>query len=75
MDEAEQVLDRLRKIELLDGQQAPAEVLLGELRELLAEAEAWARLEAPGTAGVDALRAALEHGEESLLGAERTLVA
>ena len=45
MDEATKVLERLRRIDALDRGQAPARLLLGELRELVREAEAWARLE------------------------------
>ena len=39
------MLERLRRIDELDRGQAPAGLLLGELRELVREAEAWARLE------------------------------
>jgi hypothetical protein len=45
MEEAQAVLDRLRRIEALEGLGSPADVLLGELRALVAEAEAWARRE------------------------------
>ncbi len=45
MDEAERVLDRLERIRELNECDAPAGVLLGELRELVAEAEEWARAE------------------------------
>ena len=45
MDEATKVIERLRRIDALDREQAPAPLLLGELRELVREAEAWARLE------------------------------
>jgi len=61
VDEATQVLGRLARIESLEGEGAPAEQLLGELRLLLAEAEAWSRHEG-GEAGAEAvgkLRAAL----------------
>jgi hypothetical protein len=45
IDEATRVLERLERIEALDrGRVGPA-VLLGELRALVGEAEAWARLE------------------------------
>lgn len=40
-----QVLKRLERIESLDQGRAPMPVLLGELRALVGEAEAWARLE------------------------------
>jgi hypothetical protein len=38
-------LERLQRIEALEQLRAPAHELLGELRELVGEAEAWARLE------------------------------
>jgi hypothetical protein len=44
-DEAAMVLNRLERIEALDRERAPAGRLLGELRELVREAEAWARVE------------------------------
>ena len=79
MDESERVLERLRRIEALEQESAPAAVLLNEVRALLAEAEKWVRSEACGNAraeaAVDALRGALETREETALAAERTLVA
>src|SRR5262249_39646968 len=45
MDEAEAVLERIERIQELDRADAPAEVLLGELRQLVVEAEEWARAE------------------------------
>ena len=45
MDEARCVLERLDRIESLDRAGAPAGELLGELRELVREAEAWAARE------------------------------
>src|SRR5262249_29385297 len=45
MDEAERVLARLELIESLDPDTVPASRLLGELRALVREAEAWARVE------------------------------
>ena len=50
MDESEAVLERLARIEALDGTGASPEVLVEELRALLAEAEAWSRREG-GEAG------------------------
>ncbi len=49
-DEAAKVLRRLERIEALDRERASAKRLLGELRELVREAEAWARLEGDGRA-------------------------
>jgi hypothetical protein len=45
MDEARAVLARLERIEALDRARADPALLLGELRELVHEAEAWARRE------------------------------
>jgi hypothetical protein len=45
VDEAMKVLERLRRIDELERVQAPPRLVLGELRELVREAEAWARLE------------------------------
>ena len=44
MDDTERVLVRLRRIELMRAT-APAAAVLGELRLLVPEAEAWARAE------------------------------
>jgi len=63
VEEARAVLARLERIEELEHLDVPAEVLLGEVRALLTEAEAWGRAEPAGTdAAVDSLdrcRAAL----------------
>jgi hypothetical protein len=45
VDEATQLLRRLERIESLDRGRVPTPLLLGELRALVREAEAWARLE------------------------------
>jgi hypothetical protein len=45
MDEARAVLARLERIEALERSGAPARAVLDELRELVQEAEAWARRE------------------------------
>ena len=45
MDEARAVLARLDRIEALEREGAPPGALLEELRELVQEAEAWAREE------------------------------
>jgi hypothetical protein len=49
MEEARAVLTRLERIEALDRNAAPADVLLEEVRALLREAEAWVRVEPVGT--------------------------
>jgi len=49
MDEARAVLARLERIESLERARAPAAALLAEVRALLAEAEAWVRVEPQGT--------------------------
>jgi hypothetical protein len=79
MDEARRVLDRLDRIETLHRDGASPVVLLGELQELLGEAEAWARAEgARADVAQDAVgrvRRALERGEKTDRGCQRTLVA
>jgi hypothetical protein len=50
VDEARAVLERLRRIELLEREGATAPHLLAEVRALLVEAEAWVRAEPSGTA-------------------------
>jgi hypothetical protein len=45
MDEAAKVLARLERIDVLGRERARSGELLGELRALVREAEAWARLE------------------------------
>ena len=45
MDEARAVLGRLERIEELERAGASAPALLGELRALVREAEAWARID------------------------------
>jgi len=61
MDEAAAVIERLARIEALDASGAPAGQLLAELRQLVAEAEAWSRLEGGdrGASAVERLRSAL----------------
>ncbi|MFZ1878674.1 MAG: hypothetical protein WAU41_00795 [Gaiellaceae bacterium] len=59
MDEATRVLARLERIEALDRGRAGSAVLLDELRALVGEAEAWARLEGDARAR-GAARAAAE---------------
>jgi hypothetical protein len=45
MDEAEKVLERLRRIRELDEARAAPALLIDELRELVSEAEGWVRVE------------------------------
>jgi hypothetical protein len=45
MDEARAVMKRLDRIEALDREHSDPAALLAELRELVREAEAWARVE------------------------------
>ena len=61
MDESEAVLERLERIEALDGSGASPAELVEELRALLAEAEAWSRREGgeAGKRAVADLRGAL----------------
>jgi hypothetical protein len=63
VDEARAVLERLRRIELLERERATPEHLLAEVRALLDEAEAWLEAE-----GGDTRRAAaaLERCAETL---------
>ena len=63
MEQARHVLERLERIEALDRQTVEPQVLLHELRQLLVEAEAWARIEGgdAGKRAVDRLRSALTH--------------
>ncbi len=61
MEEARAVLERLERIEALERRGAARLELLGELRQLVREAEAWARAEGgdAGERAVDGLRSAL----------------
>jgi hypothetical protein len=67
MDEAVKVMERLARIESLERDGCPAGVLLGEVRALLHEAEAWVRAEPAGTEraadALDRSRSALAAGE------------
>ena len=51
MDEARKVIRRLERIEALQRTEAPAAELLGEVRLLLAEGEAWVAAERGGGRG------------------------
>jgi hypothetical protein len=61
MDEARAVIDRLDRIDELERAGAPPGVLLEELRGLVRDAEAWARLEGDARAA-----AAVERCDEAL---------
>jgi hypothetical protein len=63
MDEATGGLARLERIEALDRGRAGSAVLLDELRALIGEAEAWARLE-----GDERARGAARAAAEKLRG-------
>jgi hypothetical protein len=73
VDQARAVIERLERIEALREADAPAGVLLGEVRALLSEAEAWAESDRPGERALRALeqcREAVAAGERA---AERQL--
>ena len=55
VDQARALLTRLERIDALKQAAAPAGVLLDEVRELLAEAEAWVAADRPGGAAEEAL--------------------
>jgi hypothetical protein len=72
MEEARRVLERLARISDLEREQAPPSELLGELKELVREAEIWLRAEpAPDGAEVALARCraalAVEEREEAML--------
>jgi hypothetical protein len=71
MEEAKRVLDRLERIEELRRGEAPAAVLLGEVRNLLAEGERWLAAERHG--GLDDARAALDRCRTRLQPAEKVV--
>lgn len=55
VEQARAVIGRLERIESLRQAEAPAGVLLGEVRALLAEAEAWVEADRPGERALEAL--------------------
>ena len=72
MDEARAVLERLRRIELLEREGAATPHLLAELRTLLVEAEAWVRAEGGGTERAErALEGCRSALDREPVGAER----
>ena len=71
MEEARQVLERLRRIEELEQRRAPSQELLAELRKLVRDGEAWLRAEREPAAAAEALercRIALDGGGERASG-------
>jgi hypothetical protein len=62
VDESRAILERLARIEALDHRGAAPSELLGELRALLGEAEAWSRVE-----GDDAGNAAVAELQRRLI--------
>jgi hypothetical protein len=69
VEQARAVLDRLERIDALRRADAPAGVLLGEVRSLLSEAEAWAAKDRPGPRAEEAIgrcREALAAGERTV---------
>ena len=65
MEEARRLLERLERIEQLDRRETQPGLLLGELRGLLVDAEAWVRAERPAGES-DAARSAVERCREAL---------
>jgi hypothetical protein len=68
VDQARAVLDRLERIDALKQGDAPAGVLLNEVRSLLAEAEAWIEADRAGEhaeAALERCRAAIAAGERA----------
>jgi hypothetical protein len=61
VDEARAVIHRLDRIDALEREGAHPTTLLAELRELMREAEAWARLE-----GDERAQRAVERCEEAM---------
>ena len=68
VDQARAVLSRLERIDALKQADAPAGVLLDEVRALLSEAEAWVEIDGPGEAAAEALA----RSREALLAGART---
>ena len=69
VEQARAVLDRLERIDALRKEDAPAGVLLDEVRSLLSEAEAWTAAEHPGAraeAALERCRDALAAGESNV---------
>lgn len=67
MDQARALLGRLERIDALRQADAPAGVLLNEVRSLLSEAEAWVEADRPGAP----VEAALARCHDALAAGER----
>jgi len=70
VEKEREILERLERIDGLRREDAPAEVLLGEVRALLAEAEDWVREQPVPFRTADAVeraRVALAAGETVLV--------
>jgi hypothetical protein len=72
VDEAARVLRRLERIEALERTRGPTATMLGELRALVREAEAWARVEGDGRASAAAARLTTTLGGKKGLPASRS---
>jgi hypothetical protein len=81
VDEARRVIRRLERIEALQGAEAPAAELLSEVRQLLAEGEAWLAAERAGARGetgdgqADGRRGATDTAAAALENCRATLIA
>jgi len=62
VDEARAVIDRLERIEVLERDGAPPALMLEELRGLVRDAEAWARID-----GDERAREAVERCDAALV--------
>jgi hypothetical protein len=75
VDQARAVLTRLERIDALKQADAPAGVLLDEVRELLSEAEAWVAADRPGETAERALARSQEAFVEGARDADHALAA
>lgn len=75
VDQARAVLTRLERIDALKQADAPAGVLLDEVRELLSEAEAWVAADRPGTTAEEALARSQQALAEGARDADHALAA
>lgn len=75
VDQARAVLNRLERIDALKQADAPAGVLLDEVRELLSEAEAWVSADRPGEAAEQSLARSQKAFVEGARDADHALAA